>query len=74
RGGNPEVINEGKNGFVVHHFDQPEAYAQVINSLFSNEALREKLGRSGRVKVDVEFGWSRVASNLRTVYENAVRR
>ncbi|MGB8001667.1 MAG: glycosyltransferase family 4 protein [Anaerobacillus sp.] len=74
RGGNPEVINEGENGFVVHHFDQPEAYAQVINSLFSNEALREKLGRSGRVKVEGEFGWSRVASNLRTVYENAVRR
>ncbi|WP_165994988.1 glycosyltransferase family 4 protein [Bacillus sp. Cs-700] len=74
RGGNPEVINEGKNGYVVHQFDQPEAYAQMIQSLFSSDSLREKLGKNGRLKVEGEFGWNRVASNLKTVYENAVRR
>ncbi len=74
RGGNPEVINEGKNGYVVHQFDQPEAYAQMIQSLFSSDSLREKLGKNGRVKVEGEFGWNRVASNLKMVYENAVRR
>ncbi|MCA0172274.1 glycosyltransferase family 4 protein [Bacillus sp. RAR_GA_16] len=74
RGGNPEVINEGKNGYVVHQFDQPEAYAQMIQSLFSSDSLREKLGKNGRLKVEGEFGWNRVASNLKTVYENAVKR
>ncbi|WP_273850184.1 glycosyltransferase family 4 protein [Guptibacillus spartinae] len=74
RGGNPEVIDEGKNGYVVHQFDQPEAYAQMIQSLFSSDSLREKLGKNGRLKVEGEFGWNRVASNLKTVYENAVKR
>ncbi|MYL63547.1 glycosyltransferase [Bacillus hwajinpoensis] len=74
RGGNPEVINEGKNGYVVHQFDQPEAYAQIIQSLFSSDSLRENLGKNGRVKVESEFGWNRVASNLKTVYENAGKR
>ncbi|MDQ0483396.1 glycosyltransferase family 4 protein [Guptibacillus hwajinpoensis] len=74
RGGNPEVINEGKNGHVIHQFEEPTAYAKAINSLLSSEGTRDRLGKNGRTHVEGQFGWSRVASNLKTVYETAARR
>jgi spore coat protein SA len=69
RGGNPEVIEHGKNGYVVDDFANPEAYAKWINELFANRSLMEKMGRYGRTKVEKEFSWNVVASNLLSVYE-----
>ncbi|CAG9620286.1 glycosyltransferase family 4 protein [Sutcliffiella rhizosphaerae] len=71
RGGNPEVINEGKNGFVVEQFEDPESYASLINSLLSDSNKRERLGRNGREKVEKEFSWNNVENNLMRVYNEA---
>ncbi|MBB5325534.1 spore coat protein SA [Anoxybacillus tepidamans] len=69
RGGNPEVIEHEKNGYVVDDFANPEAYAKWINALFTNPSLMEKMGRYGRTKAEKEFSWNVVASNLLSVYE-----
>jgi spore coat protein SA len=69
RGGNPEVIEEGKNGHVIHDFENPDEYARLINSLLSDKGKREKMGKYGRQKVERDFGWNQVASNLLRVYE-----
>ncbi len=69
RGGNPEVIEEGKNGHVIRDFENPDAYAAMINSLLSDSSKLERMGKYGRRKVESEFGWDRVASNLLQVYE-----
>lgn len=71
RGGNPEVIDEGKNGHVIYQFDNADQYAQKINELLSNTSLREKMGRYGRSYVERDFGWSRVIANLQQVYHDA---
>ncbi|MCY9206778.1 glycosyltransferase family 4 protein [Bacillus atrophaeus] len=69
RGGNPEVIEEGKNGYVIREFDKPGHYADLINSLLSSSSKREKLGTYSRTVAENKFGWSRVAENLLSVYE-----
>lgn len=71
RGGNPEVIEEGKNGRVIYQFDNAEQYAKMVNELLSNSALMEKMGRHGRSIVEKNFDWSNVATNLLQVYSEA---
>ncbi|MCA1031209.1 glycosyltransferase family 4 protein [Bacillus timonensis] len=71
RGGNPEVIEEGKNGHVIYDFENPDAYADMINSLLKDRSKCEKMGRYGRSKVERDFSWNDVASNLLRVYEEA---
>ncbi|WP_242143263.1 MULTISPECIES: glycosyltransferase family 4 protein [unclassified Bacillus cereus group] len=72
RGGNPEVIEEGKNGYIVDDFENPDAYAEKIIHLLSNESKREYMGKYGRLKVEKEFSWNRVAMNLLEVYEGVL--
>ena len=64
RGGNPEVIEEGKNGYIVNDFENPDAYAEKIINLLNNENKRKQMGKYGRSKVEKEFGWNRVAMDL----------
>ena len=71
RGGNPEVIEEGRNGYVINDFENSHVYAEMINSLLADSSKRERMGKYGRVKVERDFGWNQVAENLQRVYENA---
>lgn len=68
RGGNPEVIEEGKNGYIVNDFENPDAYAEKIINLLNNENKRKQIGKYGRAKVEKEFNWNRVAMDLMKVY------
>jgi spore coat protein SA len=74
RGGNPEVIDEGRNGHVISDFENPESYAKVINSLLHNANSRESMGKYGRSKVEREFSWKNVENNLLAVYEEAAKK
>ncbi|AIE59414.1 glycosyltransferase family 4 protein [Bacillus methanolicus] len=73
RGGNPEVIEEEKNGFIIYDFENPDAYAIRINQLLSNTNLCQRLGKYGRAKVERDFGWETVSKNLISVYKEAMR-
>ncbi|MGE7881922.1 glycosyltransferase family 4 protein [Bacillus sp. NPDC094077] len=72
RGGNPEVIEEGKNGYIVDDFENPDAYAEKIINLLNNESKRVQMGKYGRLKVEKDFGWNRVAMNLIGVYKEVL--
>jgi spore coat protein SA len=74
RGGNPEVIDEGKNGHVIEQFEDPESYARIINALLHDSKSRERLGRYGRDKVEREFSWKNVERNLLSVYEEVANK
>lgn len=69
RGGNPEVIEEGKNGYIIHDFENPKQYAERTNDLLSSSEKRERLGKYSRREAESNFGWQRVAENLLSVYE-----
>ncbi|CAM3181400.1 glycosyltransferase family 4 protein [Sporolactobacillus spathodeae] len=71
RGGNGEVIVPDENGIILDNFDDPAAYAQAINRLFSDEAMRQRMGRASRKMAEEKYGWSRVAGQLLSVYEQA---
>ncbi|WP_259415686.1 glycosyltransferase family 4 protein [Bacillus toyonensis] len=72
RGGNPEVIEEGENGYIVNDFENPDAYAEKIINLLNDESKRVQMGKYGRLKVEKDFGWNRVAMNLIGVYKEVL--
>lgn len=72
RGGNPEVIDEGKNGYIIYDFDNPESYASAIIDLLNNQQQRDKMGRNGRKIVENKFGWNEVVRNLLSIYQRVV--
>lgn len=71
RGGNPEVIDEGENGHIILDYDNPHVFAEMINDLLRNPHKREQMGRNGRSKAEMHFGWDSVVANLLEVYEEA---
>jgi spore coat protein SA len=72
RGGNAEVIQQGKNGYVIDQFEDPAQYAANINKLLGDSSLRERMGKEGRTIVESSFGFSRVANQLQKIYETAL--
>ena len=50
----PLYVKEGKTGYIVPVGDH-EALAGFVCKLSADEALRERLGKSGRVKVSEEL-------------------
>lgn len=43
--------------------------ARLINNLLGDRSKRERMGKYGRQKVERDFGWNQVATNLLNVYE-----
>lgn len=70
RGGNPEVIIPEKNGLLVTDYENPDAFAQPINYLLSNLDLAEDMGRNGRHLSEINYSWSRVASEIMKILDN----
>jgi N,N'-diacetylbacillosaminyl-diphospho-undecaprenol alpha-1,3-N-acetylgalactosaminyltransferase len=50
-----EVVEQGRNGYLVPVHDSP-ALAAALRNLVENEALRRAFGRSSRLKAEAEFG------------------
>jgi glycosyltransferase involved in cell wall biosynthesis len=64
-----EVIEDGMNGFLVDPKNHVE-YAAKINTLLSNEQLREDFGESAREKVIQKFSISVVAKQSLAFYQS----
>lgn len=69
RGGNAEVIIPEKNGLLIKDYENPAAFAQPINYLLSNLDLAEDMGRNGRQLSEINYSWSRVASDILSILE-----
>lgn len=69
RGGNAEVIEEGRNGLIVRPHDSPDAFAAAIQTMLDDWRLRSALGRRGRRLAASRYGWDRVARELLEVLE-----
>jgi glycosyltransferase involved in cell wall biosynthesis len=66
-GGNPEIIIDGLNGFLVTPADT-EALANKIIDLLSNEELRCKMGIEGKSVVEEKFGMPRMLDEFIKLY------
>ena len=71
-GGVPEVIRNGRTGFVVPKKD-PEALAQAIGELVENKELRKRFGEAGRQAALEEHSLESVAARHAEVMEGVIR-
>lgn len=55
-GGVPEVVRDGETGRLFEP-GEPEALAEVLDSLLAEEAERRRLGENGRAAIETEFSW-----------------
>ena len=59
----PEIIDEGKTGFLIPEND-PKTLAMRIIALLKDENLTRSMGEKGRMKVLEEFTWNRVVNKI----------
>jgi glycosyltransferase involved in cell wall biosynthesis len=66
-GGLPEVIEQGKSGYVVEPGDIL-GLAGSIRALFADRARRADMGRYARQLSATRFAWSTIAATTREIY------
>jgi glycogen synthase len=82
-GGIPEVVVDGETGVLVPLEQQTESpfepldpqkfsadLADAINHLLRDGALRERMARAGRARVEREFAWPAIARQTADLYSN----
>jgi len=65
-GGLPSVVRDGENGLLVR-WRSPQAFAERIESLLRDDALRERLRANARASVE-QFDWRRIGDRVRDLY------
>jgi glycosyltransferase involved in cell wall biosynthesis len=51
----------------------PQAFAEEVLSLLSDDALRERLGVAGRQYVEAHHNWDDIAAHLETIYQRSIK-
>lgn len=67
RGGNPEVIEPGENGFIYRPAESVQSLIECLKPLIENEALRNRLGATGRRLAESHYGWNHTANRMATI-------
>ncbi|MFH0803631.1 MAG: glycosyltransferase family 4 protein [Candidatus Tagabacteria bacterium] len=67
-GGNPEVIENGINGFLVPYNDE-KAWLEAITKLLEDGKLRAKFSRNAKITLE-KFKWNKLVEKTIKVLEN----
>ncbi len=67
-GGIPEVVEKGKCGLLIDPMDDT-ALAKAINTLLTDDEMRERMGKNGREYVVKNYSWSKIVGKIERVYE-----
>jgi glycosyltransferase involved in cell wall biosynthesis len=70
-GGLPDLVDDGRTGFLVPPRDERSLAAAVVR-LLRDPSLREQLGKNGRQKVDLECSPLKVARQTLAVYSRSI--
>jgi glycosyltransferase involved in cell wall biosynthesis len=70
-GGTPDVITDGKSGYLIPPDDLPALKAGLI-TLLSDPSLRARLGNGGRQRI-MDFSLDSVATRLEVLYHSLLR-
>jgi glycosyltransferase involved in cell wall biosynthesis len=68
-GGTPDVVLDGKTGFLVPPGDPP-ALARALGRLLTDPGLRERMGQAGRHRVGELFSVDLMVERTESLYEN----
>ncbi|GGJ76839.1 hypothetical protein GGR02_002982 [Anoxybacillus voinovskiensis] len=74
RGGNAEIIQHKKTGFVIDDYANPAAFAEAIHYMLVHESEAQAMARRARTEVEEKFFFSHVAERLMAVYEEAAKK
>lgn len=66
-GGLPSVVSDGENGLLVR-WRSPQAFAEQIDLLLSDNMLCERLRANARASVE-RFDWRRIGDRVRDLYQ-----
>jgi D-inositol-3-phosphate glycosyltransferase len=66
-GGLPSIITHGENGLLVR-WRCPEAFAERLDLLLEDTALRARLSANARLSVE-RFSWERIGDEVRALYQ-----
>jgi phosphatidylinositol alpha-1,6-mannosyltransferase len=66
-GGAPEVIDDGRTGYLVQHGDAPQL-ATSIETLLANPELAREMGARGRERVNRDFKFSVFSKSLKKIF------
>jgi len=72
-GGLPEVVEDGKVGFVVPPRN-PEETAKAIEKLVLDKELRIKMGLAGRERVKKLYEWDKCVEKMINIYKEVLNR
>jgi len=72
-GGNAELVHPGETGLLVPPLD-PKAWTRALDRMLGDDALRERVARSGRDLARREFTIPRAAERTEAVYREAIER
>lgn len=72
-GGLPEVVEEGRTGFLVPPGD-PSAISEIIVKLFHDRPLIEAMGRRGKIRAREHFDLERTLLGIEQVYQEVLAR
>jgi phosphatidylinositol alpha-1,6-mannosyltransferase len=65
-GGAPEVIEDGKTGYLVPHGDAAQL-ATAMEALLSDPAAQKEMGRRGKERVENEFRFNVFAKSFKKI-------
>lgn len=72
-GGNPEIVSEGENGFLIEVGDV-EGLARHIATLTEHPELRRKMGEAGKLKVTRQYSVDTMLAHHVALYERLMAR
>ena len=72
-GGIPELIEHGKNGYLVPP-REPRALAAAIRLFADNPDLRTTIGRRNREHAEANLSWARMTTRYLSTYNGVLRR
>lgn len=57
-----------KNGKEIFIADEPDAFADAVTRLLTDEQLRRRIGENGRARVEQDYDWRRIGEKLHILY------
>lgn len=70
-GGNPDILSNGENGFLVPIRNVPRL-ASALDKLVADDNLRVHMGAVNRRRVEEQFLWSKTAERVEQVYREQI--
>ena len=70
--GNEDIIENGKNGFMVEP-NNPDKLAEKIIYLLNNEEIRRKIGKLNRKEAVEKYDWKNIARRVQNIYEMVLK-